>query len=247
MDDALAAPRPGGRTFTGEVVAGLGDAAPGGRVRLDAIARWLQDVAYRDVGDAGLLDDGTWIVRRLRIRVERFPRFDERCALVTFCSGVGAVLAERRTTIRGDAGAHVEAVALWVHLEPGGERLRPPSDAYRDVYAASAGDRRVRARLFHDATPPPGAPVRPFAFRAADLDLADHVNNAAYWTALEELIAGDGEPPEPFDAELEHRAPGDPGSARIAGDAARAWVLAPDGTTLATVVSRAGEPVGSEE
>lgn len=235
MDPALVAPRPGGRTFTAEVVAGLGDTAPGGRVRLDAIARWLQDVAYRDVGDAGLLDDGTWIVRRLRIRVEAFPTFDERCELTTFCSGVGAVLAERRTTIRGDAGAHVEAVALWVHLEPGGEGLRPPSDAYRDVYGTSAGDRRVRARLFHDPAPPPGAPARPFAFRAADLDVADHVNNAAYWTALEELLAGADDPAVPYDAEIEHRVPGDAGPATITGNAAAAWVLDPAGTTLATI------------
>ena len=235
MDTALVAPRPGGRTFTAEVVAGLGDAAPGGRVRLDALARWLLDVAYRDVGAAGLLDDGTWIVRRLRIRVECFPRFDERCELVTFCSGVGAVLAERRTTIRGNAGAHVEAVALWEHLEPGGEGLRAPSDAYRDVYGTSAGDRRVRARLFHDASPPPGAPVREFAFRAADLDLAEHVNNAVYWGALEELLAGADEPAVPFDAEIEHRGPGDAGPATIAGTPAAAWVLDPAGATLATI------------
>lgn len=238
MDDALVAPRPGGRTFSAEVVAGLGDAGPGGRVRFDALARWLQDVAYRDVGDAGLLDDGTWIVRRLRLRVERFPRFDERCTLTTFCSGVGQVVAERRTTVRGDAGAHVEGVALWVHLEPGGEGLRAPSDAYRAVYGASAGDRRVRARLFHDTAPPAGAAERPFTFRAADLDLADHVNNAAYWAALEELLGRD-DVPEPFDVELEHRAPSDAGTVRLAGDASRAWVLDPGGAPLATLVARA--------
>lgn len=240
MDTALVAPRPGGRTYTADVIAGLGDCAPSTRVRMDALARWLQDVAYRDVGDAGLLEDGTWIVRRLRIRVEAFPRFDERCALTTFCSGVGAVLAERRTTIRGEAGAHVEAVALWVHLEPGGEGLRPPSQAYWDAYGTSAGDRRVRARLFHDPSPPPDAETRPFAFRAADLDVARHVNNAAYWTALEELLAGD-EPGVPFDAEVEHRAPGDAGRAQLVGDASRAWVLGPDDTTLATIVVAPGE------
>lgn len=235
MDPALVAPRPGGRTYTREVVAGLGDTAPGGRVRVDAIARWLQDIAYRDVGDADLLDDGTWIVRRLRIRVEAFPRFDERCELVTFCSGVGTVVAERRTSVRGDAGAHVEAVALWVHLEPGGDGLRPPSDAYRAVYGTSAADRRVRPRLFHDPAPPAGAPVRPFAFRAADLDVAAHVNNAVYWAALEELLAGADAPAVPYDAEIEHRAPGDAGPATLAGDRAAAWVLDPHGATLATI------------
>lgn len=245
--DAFPPALPGGRTFAATIVAGLGDCAPGGRVRTDALARWLQDVAYRDVADAGLLDDGTWIVRRLRLRVEAFPRFDERCELVTFCSGVGTVLAERRTTIRGAAGGHVEAVALWVHLEPGGEGLRPPSDAYRAVYGSSAGDRRVRARLFHDPAPPPGAPARDFTFRAADLDLADHVNNAAYWTALEELLRGGEEPGLPLDAEVEHRAAGDAGPAQLIGGADRAWLLDPGGTTLATFVAHTGSDARTAE
>ncbi len=40
---------PGGRVFSREVEPGFSDSAPSGRVRLDAIARWLQDVAYADV------------------------------------------------------------------------------------------------------------------------------------------------------------------------------------------------------
>lgn len=128
-----------------------------------------------------------------------------------------------------------EVVALWVHLEPGGDGLRAPSDAYRAVFGASAGDRRVRARLLHDPSPPATAPVREFAFRAADLDLAEHVNNAAYWTVLEELLAGADDPAAPFDAQIEHRAPGDAGPVTIAGDAAAAWVLDPSGATLATI------------
>ncbi|MBJ7332896.1 MAG: hypothetical protein JHC95_23585 [Solirubrobacteraceae bacterium] len=236
MADELVAPRPGGRTFTASVTAGLGDCAPGGRARLDALARWLQDVAYRDVADAGLLDDGSWIVRRLRLRVERFPVFDEACELTTFCSGLGQVLAERRTTVRGASGAHVEAVALWVHVESGGDGLRPPSQAYHDVYATSAGDRRVRARLFHDQRPPEGLAPEPFGFRAADLDLAAHVNNAVYWTALEEDLVGT-EPAMPFDAEIEHRTAGDRGPAGLIRDGAQRWILDGEGATLATIVA----------
>ena len=46
-------------------------------MRLDAIARWLQDVAYADLLDAGFDEGGVWIVRRLRLRVEVWPRFGE--------------------------------------------------------------------------------------------------------------------------------------------------------------------------
>ncbi len=59
---------------------GFADCAPSGRVRLDALACWLQDVAYADVQDAGLEQAAVWVVRRTRIRVNRFPRFGERFA-----------------------------------------------------------------------------------------------------------------------------------------------------------------------
>src|SRR6185437_13652059 len=78
---------------------GFADCAPSGRVRLDALACWLQDVAYADVQHAGLERAAVWVVRRTRIRVNRFPRFGEHFQLTTFCSGIGRMWAERRTDI----------------------------------------------------------------------------------------------------------------------------------------------------
>src|SRR5689334_4323670 len=66
---------PVGRVFERPVQVGVADAAPGGRVRMDAIARWVQDLAYADVIDAQVADESLWVVRRMRIRAERFPRF----------------------------------------------------------------------------------------------------------------------------------------------------------------------------
>ena len=162
-----------------------------------------------------------WIVRRLRIRVERFPRFREAAAVETWCSGTGSLWAERRSTVRGEDGGLAEAVALWVHLDPRGARPRPMPEGFAAVYGPSAAGRRVRARLRHPAAPPGTATRSPWRFRAADLDLADHVNNAVYWQALEERI-GD-RVPEPFDAEIEHRAPADAGEASLLVDGPWLW------------------------
>src|SRR3954454_21770615 len=50
-------PEPGsGRVFEHEVLPGAADATPSGRVRLDGIARLLQDVAYADSFDVGAED-----------------------------------------------------------------------------------------------------------------------------------------------------------------------------------------------
>src|SRR6478672_7433020 len=80
---------PVGRIFERELRPALADAAPSGRVRLDALARWVQELAFADVEDAGVLEQSVWVVRRMRIRVERFPRWGDHVRGRTFCSGAG--------------------------------------------------------------------------------------------------------------------------------------------------------------
>src|SRR5688572_7107612 len=91
---------------------------PRRRARLDALARWLQDAAYEDARDSGLDDSGVWIVRRLALRVLRFPRLDEAIEVATFCSGAAVLWAERSSLVCCDGAVAVAAVALWVHLQP---------------------------------------------------------------------------------------------------------------------------------
>jgi acyl-ACP thioesterase len=237
----LVPPPAQGRVFRHAARAGLADVAPSGRARLDAIARWLQDAALADVEDAGVAG-GLWVVRRLRLAVERFPAFGEPLEVATFCSGVGRFWAERRTTVTGAVGARVEGGALWVHLAADGERPAPMPPSFHGLYGASANGRRVRAHLRHPAAPPADAARRPWPFRAADLDLARHVNNAVYWAALEEELVGDALP-FGLDAEVEHRAPADAGEAELAGADGARWLLAADGTVLATfVIARPARP-----
>jgi acyl-ACP thioesterase len=229
-------PPDGGRLFEQTMRPGLADCAPSGRIRLDALARWLQDVAYADVEDAGLQDAAVWVVRRTRLRVERFPRFGERCTVSTFCSGIGRMWAERRTTITPADGQapEVEAAALWVHLDP--ELRRPTRLSERELatYGALGHDRRISARLRH---PAPSAPAeeRTWQFRATDCDLADHVNNSAYWQPLEEeLLAGPD--PEKIDVEIEFRSPAQPGEKRILTSGQRRWITGSDGEPHASLV-----------
>jgi acyl-ACP thioesterase len=225
-DDAASAfdalvPHPGaGRAFEQTVVAGLADAAPGGRVRLDALARWLQDAALDDVVDAGLGGVALWVVRRSRIKVEAFPRFGDVATIRTWSSGTGRMWAQRRTTIAVGGRALVEAVALWVHLDPESGRPFPLTPAELDLYGAG---REIKARLRHPA-PPPAAVAVPWTFRATELDIADHINNAAYWSPLEaEILAG----PEPVsaDVEIEHKTPAQPGEHRVLAAGDRRWIV----------------------
>jgi acyl-ACP thioesterase len=226
--------------FTQSARPGLADCAPSGRARLDAIARWLQDVAYADVEDANLADSAVWVVRRARIQVRRFPRFADHLRLHTFCSGIGRAWAERRTTIESPHATEpdVEAVSLWIHLNPADWHPAPFSPAEIEVYASAAGERKVSHRLRHPAKPPPDTDsATPWTFRASETDVADHVNNAAYWTPLEdELLTSDQPEPAALDAEIEFRTPAQPGDKLVLSSGERRWIVGDGGEVHASIL-----------
>jgi acyl-ACP thioesterase len=220
-----------GRIFDGEARAGLGDISPTGRVRFDTLACWLQDVAFDDIADAGLADAGLWVVRRTGFLVRRFPTFRERVRLQTFCSGIGPRWAHRRTVITGDDGADVDAVALWVFLDPETGHPKRFDERFITAYGEAAAGRGTRGRLRHPS-PPPEAPRFDWRFRAADLDPAAHVNNAAYWTVLEERLDGE---PKAMEAEIEYRDAAQPGPALVAHEGGLLWITNPDGVVHASI------------
>lgn len=229
----LVGPPRDGRVFRSTLRPGIADVTGSGRARLDAIARWLQDIAYADVADGGLDERGAWIVRRLRIRVDSFPRFGEELELHTFCSGLGRFSAERRTSVQGDSVA-VEAVALWVYLDRAGWRPLRLGDDFVSTYGPSAGERGAPVRLRHPE-PAEGAERGAWTFRASDLDIAGHVNNSHYWEVLEEVLAGDLEPAR-IDAEIEHRSAGEAGEAVTLTADERIWITSASGDVYASII-----------
>jgi acyl-ACP thioesterase len=200
----------GGRGYTGVRHVRLGDVSASGRLRLDALARYLQDVAADDGDEFGLHGAGAWVLRRCALRCSGLPRFRDVAELTTFCSGAGPRWAERRTTVRVGDRVAVESVAVWVFVDEAG-RPTPLEPWFFEHYGTSAGDRRVSGRLRLPA-PASGEGVgEPWPLRAADLDVLGHVNNSIAWAAVEDLLARQAH--DPVRATLEYRAPIDPGDA----------------------------------
>jgi acyl-ACP thioesterase len=193
------------RVYRAERRIRLSDMDADGRLRLDAVARYLQDVASDDVADAGWsADEHVWVVRRTELELAAPFAADEAVELATWCSGTGASAAARRTTIADDRGGRIEAEVVWIHL---GRDLQPARlpQRFHDVYAPSADGRGVSTRLALRG-PLDGA-MRPWPLRATDVDLLGHVNNAVYWSAVEETL-------RPLEhAVLEYRKPIDLGDA----------------------------------
>jgi acyl-ACP thioesterase len=261
-------PRPDDvRAFSHERRAGVAEVAPSGRLRLDSIARWAQDVAWADVVDAGLRDLTIWLVRRTRIRVRRFPRLDESYRLTTYVTGLGRMWAERRTDIVpvGDGGASggslesrssrgsgglqspgsaalepiVQVSCLWVHINP--ERLLPsPVETVEIEMWTGPSTPTVKARLHH-AAPVGDTVAREWTFRASELDVAEHVNNAAYFTPLDDELLSISSAPgagdvETVDLEIEYRGPSQAGPHNVLAAGPMRWIANAEGEVTASAM-----------
>jgi acyl-ACP thioesterase len=177
-----------GRVFRAGRRVHLGDVDRFGHLRLEALARYLQDVATDDADDAQLSERrGVWVLRSTDLAISVLPKYHESVELTTFCSGTGPRWAERRTTLVGEHGARVEVAALWVFVDRTQGRPLALDDDFAVLYGESAGGRRVRGRLRHD---PPAADAtgRPWSLRASDFDVLDHVNNARSLEAVEDEL-----------------------------------------------------------
>lgn len=233
----LVPPADGCRRFEAQFRAGFADCSPSGRMRLDAIARWLQEIAYADVESAGLHFHAVWVVRRTRLSIRRFPRFAEPQVAVTFCGGLGRMWAERRTTIgRPDAAqSDVEAVSLWVHLAPGSWRPSVFSAEELAIYGDGLPQRRVTARLRHPG-PQDASERGRWHFRATECDIAGHINNAVYLQVVEEELLAGPEEPGPLEVEIEYRSPAQPGEKLVLENGPRRWITGLDGDLHAAAV-----------
>ena len=202
-DDEVMVPVPTlGRTFSQVRTVRLGDASPGGRLRFDSLARMLQDVANDDANEV-LANGQSWVVRRVAIEVAQAASFGETLTLTTFCGGLGSRWAQRRTSIGGERGARIEVAALWVHIDMATLRPTVLAGDFAAAYGEAASGRAVKARLQHDD--PPTAPGTPYVARFVDFDVMGHMNNAAYWNAVEEELSVRRQIRHPMRAEMEYR------------------------------------------
>ena len=270
LDPSL--PRPAvGRSFASRRRVRLADMDAAGRVRLDAVARFLQDIAIDDVQETGWgMPEHLWFVRRIRLEVREPLLHDRELELVTWCSGVASIAAGRRWSVTGDRGGRVEVDSVWIHLGPD---QRPARIESFGVYAEAADGRTVSTRL---ELPRPVTRRRARAGRSArrDVDLHGHVNNAVYWQALEGVLGADAatrlvaeldfrdpiDLADPLELAVERVAPrasrsataSGRGARRRAGRAQRRGLSAANGSVISSLRSRkrktsAGRPPARPE
>jgi acyl-ACP thioesterase len=126
-----------------------------------------------------------------------------------WCSGTSTRWCEIRVRIDGGKGGLIESEAFWININR--DTLMPSriSDDFLQQLRRTTDIHRLRWKAYLK----PGArddanQIREYPVRFTDLDLFDHMNNAVYWSVIEEyLSATPGLFKAPLRVIIEHETP----------------------------------------
>jgi medium-chain acyl-[acyl-carrier-protein] hydrolase len=178
-------------SWTESIVVRVLDTDAAGLLAVDSLCDFLQEAAGGHVRALGvsvgdlLPRNLTWVLSRLRLRIDRLPRRGERVEVTTWPSGVDRLFALRDFRLVDERGERVAgAVTGWLLVDLASRRpLRT-----RTVFDPTLGT--DIPRVLDCGIEKLGALAAvdretPFGVRLRDLDENDHVNNAriAGWVA----------------------------------------------------------------
>lgn len=160
---------------------------PRGEARLTTMANYLQEIAYHHASELGfgyeqMKERRTlWMLSRMKIKMIRYPAWNEQVVVETWPSGIDTIFALRDFRISDSKGELLGiATTYWliVHLDthrpirPGVELERFSSIEYGDPVF----DSKLEKIRCADETLAMGRHTVAFS----DLDIVGHVNNVKY-------------------------------------------------------------------
>lgn len=181
-----------------------------GRLRFDASTRHIQDIGQDHLRQLGFEDTHpAWIVRRTMIDMIEPIEFPELLRLRRWCSGTSNRWCEMRVRIDGRKGGLVESEAFWININ---RETQGPSRIADDFLAGlrrTTDIDRLRWKPYLKAGSREDAlEIREYPVRVTDIDLFDHMNNAVYWTVVEDYLYTHPELlAQPLRVTIEHDAP----------------------------------------
>jgi len=155
-------------------------------VFLPVLWSFMQETAWHHadhlrVGYSGLMEqNGFWVLSRLSIQMEVYPRWGSRISVKTWLAGLSRVFALRQFSIADSTGQVIgRAKSAWLVLDSESRKPQRIKPLFQHIEHLLAG--------LPEAEEPEkiAPPVRPqlgksFPVRYSDIDMHHHVNNTKY-------------------------------------------------------------------
>jgi acyl-ACP thioesterase len=161
-----------------------------GRLRFDAATRHIQDVGSDQLRELGYEETHPlWIVRRTMIDMLGPIHFKDMLRLRRWCSGTSNRWCEMRVRIDGRRGGCIESEAFWININ---RETQGPARISEDFIAGlrrTTDVNRLRWKAYLTPGGREGADqIREYPVRVTDIDIFDHMNNAVYWSVVEDYL-----------------------------------------------------------
>lgn len=180
------------------------------RLRLDGVARYIQEVGAEHLADADLAEvHPHWIVLRTVIDVIEPIEIPSDITFRRWCAGLSSRWCNMRVQLQGAEGGRIETEGFWICMNI--DTLTPSrlTDGCIERFGSTTDNHRLKWRPWlKEPIDSPDTRETPFPLRRTDIDLFEHVNNTIYWHGVHEILA---QVPElennPYRAVLEYRGP----------------------------------------
>jgi acyl-ACP thioesterase len=189
------------RVATGDIGADL-------TLRLDGVARYIQEVGAENLVDAGEAEEHPhWLVQRTVIDVIEPVEFPNELSFSRWCSALSSRWCTMRVDLVGSDGGRIETEGFWIAINAKTLTPQRVSDTLIERFASTTDVHRLRWSPWLENLADVDESA-PFALRRTDIDLFEHVTNTAYWHAVHEVMAAAPEVcTPPYRAVVEYRKP----------------------------------------
>ncbi|WLP90782.1 acyl-ACP thioesterase domain-containing protein [Gordonia sp. NB41Y] len=197
----------------------IDDCDPTMTVTLAGVARYLQDIAMDMIDQSPFgATNPFWILRRNIIDVIEPITWPGDVDITRWCSASSTRWVDMRQRITGTPAqtpfnpdvrpnGHIETESFCINVTRDGRPARITDDMLEDLNSGVT-ETRLRWHSMNPTDVPDDAATALFPLRAADFDMFEHMNNAAYWHAVESQLTDHRDLlPRPHRAVIEYLKP----------------------------------------
>ena len=178
------------------------------QLRLDSVARYIQEVGAENLVDAGEAEEHPhWLVQRTVVDVIEPITFPNDVSFSRWCSALSSRWCTMRVDLVGSDGGRIETEGFWIAINAKTLTPQRVTDTLIERFASTTTVHRLKWQPWLQDPVEPGEAM-PFTLRRTDIDLFEHVTNTAYWHAIHEVVALVPEVcTPPYRAVVEYRRP----------------------------------------
>lgn len=188
VDHRLAALPESGYVYHTAWRVATGDIGGDLHLRLDSVARYIQEVGAENLVDAGEAEEHPhWLVQRTVVDVIEPIEFPNEVSFSRWCSALSSRWCTMRVDLVGGDGGRIETEGFWIAINANTLTPQRVTDTLIEKFASTTTQHRLKWRPWLQ-NPEHTNESMPFTLRRTDIDLFEHVTNTAYWHAIHEVV-----------------------------------------------------------